>query len=87
MQGAVIFSTLYPPNTTVSDRLAWCESIPKAPCINTSAGINLSARSYHPGGINVAFGDGSIRFITDNIDPTTYQALGTRAGGEVFSQQ
>ena len=39
-------------------------------------------RSLHPGGINFAFGDGSVRFIKDSVDWMSYRALGTRAGGE-----
>jgi len=41
--------------------------------------------SRHPGGVNVAFGDGSVRFIKQTIAPQTWWALGTRAGGEVVS--
>ena len=41
--------------------------------------------SYHPGGVNVAFGDGSVRFIKQTINPQTWWALGSRAGGEVIS--
>jgi prepilin-type processing-associated H-X9-DG protein len=44
--------------------------------------VHAAARSYHAGGVNVVFGDGSVRFITDNINFATWQALGTRAGGE-----
>lgn len=40
-------------------------------------------RSYHPGGINVGLADGSTLFISDSISETTFQALGTRNGGEV----
>jgi prepilin-type N-terminal cleavage/methylation domain-containing protein/prepilin-type processing-associated H-X9-DG protein len=47
--------------------------------------ILLSANSNHPGGVNVAFSDGSVRFIKDSISLTTWQALGTRNGGEVIS--
>ncbi|APW61023.1 DUF1559 domain-containing protein [Paludisphaera borealis] len=41
--------------------------------------------SRHPGGVNFAFGDGSVRFIKNSINPTPWQALATRAGGEVIS--
>ena len=43
-------------------------------------------RSYHPGGINVTFGDGSTQFITDSVDQTVFQGLGSIAGGEVVSR-
>lgn len=43
-----------------------------------------AARSYHSGGVNVLLGDGSVRFIRNAIDPFTWRALGTRAGGEVL---
>jgi prepilin-type N-terminal cleavage/methylation domain-containing protein/prepilin-type processing-associated H-X9-DG protein len=40
--------------------------------------------SFHPGpGANFVFGDGSVHYLTSGINPTTYQALGTIAGGEV----
>lgn len=40
-------------------------------------------RSQHIGGVNFAYGDGSIRFVSENIHPDVYEALATRAGGEV----
>ncbi len=40
--------------------------------------------SNHTGGVQFAMTDGSVRFINDNIDLTTYRAMSTRAGGEVF---
>ncbi|WP_165072927.1 DUF1559 domain-containing protein [Paludisphaera rhizosphaerae] len=46
---------------------------------------HMAARSYHSGGVNVAFCDGSVKFIKDSISLTTWMALGTRAGGEVVS--
>ncbi len=43
-------------------------------------------RSDHTGGANFLFGDGSVRFLADNrVDLLTYQALGSRDGGEVIS--
>ncbi|MGE3244301.1 MAG: DUF1559 domain-containing protein [Pirellulales bacterium] len=40
--------------------------------------------SYHPGGINAAFADGSSRFVQENIDLTIWQRLGNRADGEII---
>ncbi|WP_435022395.1 DUF1559 domain-containing protein [Tundrisphaera sp. TA3] len=42
-------------------------------------------RSNHPGGANFVFCDGSVKFLKETINWTTYQALGTRAGEEVIS--
>ncbi len=44
-----------------------------------------TARSYHPGGVNALFGDGSVHFIKNSINGRTWRALGTVAGGEVLS--
>jgi len=41
--------------------------------------------SNHPGGVNVCFTDGSVRFIKDTVNLPTWWALGTRARGEVVS--
>jgi prepilin-type processing-associated H-X9-DG protein len=45
----------------------------------------VTARSYHPGGVNALFGDGSVRFIKTTIDWRAWRALGTIGGGEVVS--
>jgi prepilin-type N-terminal cleavage/methylation domain-containing protein/prepilin-type processing-associated H-X9-DG protein len=44
-----------------------------------------SANSQHPGGVNEAFADGSVRFIKSSVSPQTWWALGSRNGGEVIS--
>jgi len=38
-----------------------------------------ASRSRHPGGVNVALGDASVRFISATIDLTTWQRLGARS--------
>jgi prepilin-type processing-associated H-X9-DG protein len=42
-------------------------------------------KSRHPGGGNFLFLDGSVHFLKQTINPFTYAALGSRAGGEVIS--
>ncbi|WP_435020411.1 DUF1559 domain-containing protein [Tundrisphaera sp. TA3] len=60
-------------------------------CINSNEGSAPVGRwsiatptSNHPGGVNVAFADGSVKFVKNTISLPTWWALGTRAGGEVL---
>jgi prepilin-type processing-associated H-X9-DG protein len=39
--------------------------------------------SNHTSGVNVGFGDGSVRFIQDSISLQGWRAMGTIRGGEV----
>jgi prepilin-type N-terminal cleavage/methylation domain-containing protein/prepilin-type processing-associated H-X9-DG protein len=43
----------------------------------------LSARSNFSGGVNVCLCDGSVHFVSNDIDINIWRALATRAGGEV----
>ncbi len=45
----------------------------------------LAASSYHPGGVNALFADGSVHFVKNSISAVTWTGLGTIAGGEVIS--
>ncbi len=45
----------------------------------------VAASSCHPGGVNTAFLDGSVRFIKNSVSPQTWWAIATKAGGEVVS--
>jgi prepilin-type N-terminal cleavage/methylation domain-containing protein/prepilin-type processing-associated H-X9-DG protein len=41
--------------------------------------------SNHPGGVNIAFADGSVKFVKDSVGLQPWWALGTRATGETVS--
>jgi prepilin-type N-terminal cleavage/methylation domain-containing protein len=43
-------------------------------------------RSFHPGGVNAALGDASVRFINNNINLVTFQRLGARNDGEPIGE-
>jgi prepilin-type N-terminal cleavage/methylation domain-containing protein/prepilin-type processing-associated H-X9-DG protein len=45
----------------------------------------ITATSNHPGGVNVCFTDGSVRFVKDSVGLQSWWAIGTRNGGEVVS--
>jgi prepilin-type processing-associated H-X9-DG protein len=47
--------------------------------------LTLTATSLHTGGVNVAMGDGSVRFVKSTINRLTWRAIGSRNGGEVIS--
>jgi prepilin-type N-terminal cleavage/methylation domain-containing protein/prepilin-type processing-associated H-X9-DG protein len=80
------FMTLYTPNSG-TDVSPFCNETTypwNPPCTSTgSQYAQKSARSRHPGGVNVLLADGSGRFISDNIALAAWRALGTMNGGEV----
>jgi prepilin-type N-terminal cleavage/methylation domain-containing protein/prepilin-type processing-associated H-X9-DG protein len=45
----------------------------------------VTSRSYHPGGVNILLGDGSVRFAKSTTDGMVWRSLGTVGGGEVVS--
>jgi prepilin-type N-terminal cleavage/methylation domain-containing protein/prepilin-type processing-associated H-X9-DG protein len=85
--GGVNFSTRTPPNSPVPDQFNWCSPRPvrRAPCVYTGTNMFVAARSYHPGGVNQAMADGSLRFVSNTIDAVVYSAIGSRNGGESVS--
>jgi prepilin-type N-terminal cleavage/methylation domain-containing protein/prepilin-type processing-associated H-X9-DG protein len=50
-----------------------------------NAGANDELFSYHPGGVNVLMGDGSVRFVRDNINLKVLRSAVTLNGGEIVS--
>lgn len=43
--------------------------------------------SFHTGGAQFALGDGSVRFLSQNISVDLYRKLGNRADGEMFNEE
>lgn len=83
----VLFVALNTPNTQVEDVIGYAGISTKAAPVRCDYNNNfLSARSMHTGGVNVTLGDGSVRFISNNINTGTYQSLGTISKGEVISE-
>lgn len=52
----------------------------KAPCIMNWS-VTWGFKSNHANGVNFALVDGSVRFVSENIDMRTYQLLGCRHDG------
>jgi prepilin-type N-terminal cleavage/methylation domain-containing protein/prepilin-type processing-associated H-X9-DG protein len=50
-----------------------------------NAGANDEIFSYHPGGANVLLGDGSVKFLKENINLVVLRGLVTARGGETIS--
>jgi len=44
-----------------------------------------TARSYHPGGVNIALVDGSVRFVPNSVNLTVWRAISTGNGGETVA--
>jgi prepilin-type processing-associated H-X9-DG protein/prepilin-type N-terminal cleavage/methylation domain-containing protein len=57
-------------------------------CTNDGDGLRgaYTAGSRHPGGANILFVDGHIRFLSSKINLAVWRALGSRNGGEVISE-
>src|SRR5262245_2485183 len=54
------------------------------PCVMNCTNDN-EVYSFHNGGANMLFADGSVHFIRDSIKNTIFAALSTRDSGEVIS--
>ncbi len=85
--GASAFSGKFEPNpvhvTNNEDHISACDfsAADAYPCVSdNSANAYASARSAHPGGVNIAAADGSSHFVNDQIDLLIWQSLTTRNG-------
>ncbi len=80
-------TTAWPPNKAILDPMTQ-EDLNLETRLISQGGPTyaaITARSYHPGGVNALFGDGGVRFIRSTINGFTWRALGTVQGGEVLS--
>jgi len=87
------FNTILAPNSTFPDSMGngGC-AVQNPPCNGgykpSGAQANVvyfGARSFHPGGVNATMCDGSVRFVKNSINISTWMAAGTSQGGEVIS--
>lgn len=69
------FTTYYvhtvPPNSSGGD------------CMNPNNDAHVAARSCHPGGVNVLYADGGIRFVRETIASPVWSAIGTRSADDL----
>ena len=93
--GSSTFMAKYPPNThdtstlNDNDHITGCSpgDVPADKplhCVRKNSDCEswAAARSYHRGGVNVSFADGSVTFIADNVALAVWKGLSTRESGE-----
>jgi prepilin-type processing-associated H-X9-DG protein len=73
-------NTLMVVEASEADAVPWMEprDLPKQKFLNPSVKTN------HMGGSNTAFGDGSVQFMSQNVDPQTLSNMISRDGGEAL---
>jgi prepilin-type processing-associated H-X9-DG protein len=60
-----------------------------APCIGAYPAFNnikdiRTARSMHPGGVNITLADGSVRFVSQVVNLSIWQAISSPGEGETI---
>jgi prepilin-type N-terminal cleavage/methylation domain-containing protein len=84
------FTTSQSPNTMVADNdVSYVvTSHIRHPLVSIDSSnyyMRRSARSWHVGGVNAGLADGSVRFISNQIDLNVWRAAGSTNGGEISS--
>lgn len=84
------------PNSVIPDLFnpsaRFCPPSYNRPDLNLPCGggsvseMTAASRSRHPGGVNVLKADGSVHFVSQNLDLATWQAMGSISGGGITSE-
>ena len=92
---ATSFTGLLTPNSTFQESMGnggCVTNTSRMPCnggitntVSSDTMEYMAARSNHPGGVNAAMCDGSVRFFKNTISFPTWQAASTTQGGEIIS--
>ncbi len=75
------YNHMAPPNWQGND-CGFDTNIPDTPAESAV----MTARSYHPGIVNLCFADGHVSRLRDEIDLNVWRAIGSRDGGEVVGE-
>ncbi len=59
-----------------------CHRTRTDPATKPYVGAGRQFGGIHPGYVSIAFADGSVRIVTETLDPKVFEALSTIAGGE-----
>ncbi|UUO08330.1 DUF1559 domain-containing protein [Blastopirellula sp. J2-11] len=89
------FMSILTPNSSAPDQPRTCNAASQdvnstayrsTPCalVTEATDHHIGARSRHPGGVMVSLCDGSVRFVTETISQSSWEALLSGQGGEVI---
>ncbi len=70
------------PGTPTNEGVQWPSTVATA---GNQAGPNEEPYSFHPGGVNALFGDGSVHFVKNTINLLAFRSILSLSGGEVVS--
>jgi hypothetical protein len=80
---SALYNHYYPPNSRTPDCIG--VTIAGTPQTRYTPYGWRTARSLHPGGVNLLLADGGLRFISNDIEPAAWKALATIKGAEAVS--
>ena len=83
--GHTMYNHRRPPNDPRCDCRGGLPHSDKSPADWKNLTLNVTARSYHAGGIQSLFCDGHVQFIKNSMSPASWQAIGSRNGQEIVS--